>query len=163
MKLYENFLVGVSIFSIGLFKKVIIADYVAISSDTYYSAISSGYYPSLIESFIGTLSFTVQIYFDFSAYSDMAMGLAYIFGFKLPLNFASPYQATSISEFWRRWHITLSRFFKNYLYIPIGGNSEGILKNFFNLLIVMSLAGFMAWSLNKFYFLGDNSWIFFNS
>ena len=154
IKLSENFLIGFSIFSIGLFKKVIIADYVAVSSDAYYGAIASGYYPSLLESLIGTLSFTIQIYFDFSAYSDMAMGLAYIFGFKLPLNFASPYQATSISEFWRRWHITLSRFFKNYLYIPLGGNSDHILKSFFNLFIVMSLAGLWHGASINFIFWG---------
>ena len=154
VKLSEDFLIGISIFSIGLFKKVIIADYIAISSDAYYSAISSGYYPSLLESLIGTLSFTVQIYFDFSAYSDMAMGLAYIFGFRLPLNFASPYQSTSISEFWRRWHITLSRFFKNYVYIPIGGNSAGIFKNSFNLLFVMLLAGLWHGASLNFIFWG---------
>ena len=141
VKLFRNFFVGISIFSIGLLKKVFIADNLAITSDSYFSAITSGYNPSILESFLGTLSFTVQIYFDFSAYSDMALGLAYIFGFKLPLNFASPYQAKSISEFWRRWHITLSRFFKNYLYIPLGGNSKGIFISFINLFLVMSLAG----------------------
>src|SRR5580704_1540189 len=95
----------------------------------------------LTDAWIGVLAFTVRIYFDFSGYSDMAIGLARILGFRLPINFFSPYRATSIIEFWRRWHITLSRFLRDYLYIPLGGNRSGRLRRYVNIMMVMLLGG----------------------
>jgi alginate O-acetyltransferase complex protein AlgI len=90
---------------------------------------------------MGALAYTFQLYFDFSGYSDMAIGLGLFFGIKLPINFVSPYQSTSIAEFWRRWHITLSRFLRNYIYIPLGGNRKGVGQRYLNLIITMGLGG----------------------
>src|SRR5690606_10302645 len=105
----------------GLFKKVVIADTMAQPADAMFGqVVLTGVAPDLLTAWIGTLAYTLQIYFDFSAYSDMAVGLARMFGLRLPINFASPYQARSIIEFWRRWHITLSRFLRDYLYLPLG-------------------------------------------
>ena len=110
---------GASIFFIGLFKKTVIADKLAPIANIFYSAVEKGQSPSFFEAWGGSLAYTFQIYFDFSGYSDMAIGLALIFGISLPINFYSPYKAASIIEFWRRWHITLSRFLRDYLYIPL--------------------------------------------
>jgi D-alanyl-lipoteichoic acid acyltransferase DltB (MBOAT superfamily) len=95
----------------------------------------------LIDSWIGALAYTFQIYFDFSGYSDMAIGLSLLFGVRLPLNFASPYKATSIIEFWQRWHMSLSRFLRDYLYIPLGGNRKGPVRRYLNLMVTMLLGG----------------------
>jgi alginate O-acetyltransferase complex protein AlgI len=97
--------------------------------------------PQLIAAWIGTLSYTLQIYFDFSGYSDMAMGLGYLFNIELPVNFDSPYRATSVVDFWRRWHMTLSRFLRDYLYIPLGGNRKGPVRRYINLMLTMLLGG----------------------
>ena len=133
-----NVAVGLSIFIIGLAKKVLIADSIAPIANGVFSP---GSHPQLIESWIGVLAYTFQLYFDFSGYSDMAIGLSRMFGIRLPLNFNSPYKAGNISEFWRRWHMTLSRFLRDYLYIPLGGNREGLIDRYRNLMITMLLGG----------------------
>lgn len=130
---------GALLFAIGLFKKVLIADWIAGWSDPVFAAAGRGdAVLTLFEGWLGALSYTLQIYFDFSGYSDMAVGLALLFGIVMPLNFASPYKATSIIEFWRRWHMTLSRFLRDYLYIPLGGGRR---RRWLNLMTVMVLGG----------------------
>jgi alginate O-acetyltransferase complex protein AlgI len=110
----ERLAVGLTILVIGLIKKVGIADAMAVPAATLFDGVVQGHQPALTESWVGTLSYAFQIYFDFSGYSDMAVGLGWMFGIRLPINFASPYKAASITEFWQRWHITLSRFLKAY-------------------------------------------------
>jgi D-alanyl-lipoteichoic acid acyltransferase DltB (MBOAT superfamily) len=110
-------------------------------SDSLFNGAATGIVPSLIDSWVGVLSFSLLIYFDFSAYSDMAIGLSKMFGIRLPENFNSPYKATSIIDFWRRWHMTLSRFLRDYLYVPLGGNRCGKSRRYLNLMLVMLLAG----------------------
>jgi D-alanyl-lipoteichoic acid acyltransferase DltB (MBOAT superfamily) len=137
----DRFALGVTVFAIGLAKKVIIADALAVHASSVFDAAAAGYAPTLVESWLGTLCYALQIYFDFSGYSDMAIGLGWLFGIRLPINFASPYKARSIAEFWQRWHITLSRFLRDYLYIPLGGNRRGRVRQRVNLLITMLLGG----------------------
>lgn len=122
----ENFSVGITIFVIGLAKKVLIADNVATFSTAVFTAAAGGQTPTFAEAWLGALCYAFQIYFDFSGYSDMAIGMARLFGIRLPLNFASPYKSVNIIDFWRRWHMTLSRFLRDYLYIPLGGNRGGL-------------------------------------
>ena len=130
---------GTGRFIIGLSKKVLIANQVGyIASEIMSHPI---YSVSTINLWIAVLAYTYQIYFDFSGYSDMAIGLGAIFGFKFPENFKSPYLSTSIKEFWRRWHITLGSFFRDYLYIPMGGNRVPVSKWIFNVVIVWALTG----------------------
>ncbi len=138
---WNNFSVGVSIFCIGFFKKVVIADTLAVYADAGYEAIAGGHALDPASAWISVLSFSFQLYYDFSGYSDMAVGLARLFGICLPVNFHSPYKASSIIEFWRWWHITLSRFLRDYLYVPLGGNQKGIVRTYVNLAIVMLLGG----------------------
>jgi len=133
--------IGLSLFTIGLAKKVVLADSLAAYATPVFDAADAGLSVTLAEAWIGALSYTFQLYFDFSGYSDMAIGLARIFGIHLPVNFLSPYRATSIAEFWRRWHITLSRFLREYLYIPLGGNRLGSGRQSVNLLVTMLLGG----------------------
>ncbi len=133
--------VGVSIFSIGLFKKVVLADGVAVYATPVFDAAERGEEITFFEAWGGALAYTMQLYFDFSGYSDMAIGAARLFGIKLPLNFHSPYKATSITEFWRRWHMTLSRFLRDYVYIPLGGSRRGSFRRYFNLMATMLLGG----------------------
>lgn len=128
---------GCERFVIGLFKKVLIANNVAMLAERVQFSGS----PSVLSAWLGILSFTFQIYFDFSGYSDMAIGLGRMFGFIIPENFNYPYISLSISEFWRRWHITLGTWFREYLYIPLGGNRGGRLKTVRNLAIVWALTG----------------------
>ncbi len=135
---YKNVVLGLFLFSIGLFKKVIIADSFAQWANNGFDIAQKLYF---IEAWITSLSYTFQIYFDFSGYTDMALGSALLFNIKLPINFNSPYKATSIQDFWRRWHITLSQFLKNYIYIPLGGNRRGSLQTYINLFITFYLAG----------------------
>lgn len=130
--------IGLFIFIIGLTKKVVVADSLSIWVNQAYSDVQS---LSLFESWVASLSYTFQLYFDFSGYSDMAIGIALLFGINLPINFNSPYKSTSIQDFWRRWHITLGRFFNQYLYIPLGGNRKSELHTNRNLLIVFLLSG----------------------
>jgi len=138
---FSLFNIGMCFFSIGLFKKAFVADSLSIPSDLLFNAASSGFAPSLLESWAGVLAYTFQIYFDFSGYSDIAIGLALMLGVRLPFNFNSPYKSTSIIEFWRRWHITLSHFLRDYLYVPLGGGREGHFRRHVNLLLTMLLGG----------------------
>ncbi|MNM57429.1 Peptidoglycan O-acetyltransferase [compost metagenome] len=133
-----NFAIGMSIFVIGLAKKVLIADNLSPLAIPVFAA---GAEPTFIEAWIGVLAYTFQLYFDFSGYSDMAIGLSRLFGVKLPLNFNSPYKAASITEFWRRWHMTLSRFLRDYLYIAMGGSRRGEAIRYRNLMLTMLLGG----------------------
>ncbi len=133
--------VGVSFFAIGLFKKNVLADGLSQYTDPLFHAASQGEVVTFGESWTAVLAFGFQIYFDFSAYSDMAIGLARMFGITLPINFNSPYKATSIVDFWRRWHMTLSRFLRDYLYIPLGGNRHGSARKYAAVAIVMLLGG----------------------
>lgn len=135
---YRNMAVGISMFSIGLFKKVVIADALA---PWVKLAFDNADQLSFIEAWCGALAYTFQLYFDFSGYSEMAVGLGLMLNFKLPINFNSPYKATSVIEFWRRWHMTLSAFLLKYLYIPLGGNRHGEAKKMRNLLVTMLLGG----------------------
>jgi alginate O-acetyltransferase complex protein AlgI len=139
--LADKLAVGLTIFAIGLFKKVVIADTVAVYSDDLFEQATHGIAPMLIESWVGVLAYAFQIYFDFSAYSDMAIGLGWMFGIRIPINFASPYKATSITDFWQRWHISLSRWLRAYLYIPLGGNRRGVRRQYVNLFLTMLLGG----------------------
>ena len=132
---------GLTFFTLGLFKKIIIADNIAIYANTVFDGYAAQSSFSIIETWVGIFAYCFQIYFDFSGYTDMAIGLALIFGIFLPLNFNSPYKACSIIDFWRRWHMTLSRFLRDYLYIPIGGNRKGESARHRNLLITMLIGG----------------------
>jgi alginate O-acetyltransferase complex protein AlgI len=132
---------GLAIFTAGLFKKVVIADNLAQFVSPVFAHLDAGGSVTTPWAWLATLAYTLQIYFDFSGYSDMAVGLALLFGIRLPVNFRSPYQASSIVEFWRRWHITLSRFLRDYLYIPLGGNRLGEQRRYINLMVTMLLGG----------------------
>lgn len=134
-----DFSEGIMRFVVGLGKKVLLANQMgAVWSEIY----ALGGDVSALMAWTGAIAYTFQIYFDFSGYSDMAIGLGRMFGFKFPENFRYPYQSVSITDFWRRWHITLSTWFKEYLYIPLGGNRYGLARQALNLLIVWSLTGF---------------------
>lgn len=159
--------VGYTIFAFGLFKKLILADGIAAYATPAFQAADNGINLTLFESWTGALAYTFQLYFDFSGYSDMAIGLALMFGIRLPLNFNSPYKATNIVDFWRRWHMTLSRFMRDYIYIPLGGNRKGIIGRHMNLLITMLLGGlwhgagwnFLFWGgLHGFYLIINHFW-----
>lgn len=165
--LLRNLLIGGTIFFIGLFKKVIVADGISPYSDTVFAMAANGDTLTFLESWTGALAYSVQLYFDFSGYSDMAIGLARMFGVKLPLNFNSPYKSSSIIDFWRRWHMTLSRFLRDYLYFALGGNRHGAVRTYSNLMIVMLLGGlwhgagwtFVLWgALHGFYLLVNHAW-----
>jgi alginate O-acetyltransferase complex protein AlgI len=132
---------GLAIFAAGLFKKVVIADNLAQFVSPVFAHLDAGGGVTTSWAWLATSAYTLQIYFDFSGYSDMAIGLALLFGIRLPVNFRSPYKAISIIEFWRRWHITLSRFLRDYLYIPLGGNRLGEQRRYLNLLVTMLLGG----------------------
>ncbi|WP_027327702.1 MBOAT family O-acyltransferase [Helicobacter pametensis] len=138
---WEKFAKGLFIFSIGLFKKVVIADQFAIYANKGFEAAQNGIHLNLIESWLTSLSYTFQLYFDFSGYCDMAIGIALFFGIILPINFNSPYKASNIKDFWKRWHMTLGRFLTEYLYIPLGGNKKGFPRELFNLFVVFMLSG----------------------
>jgi len=138
---YECLAVGLTIFSIGLFKKVMLADEMIKYVKPVFDAAAHGQMLTFKETWGAALSYALQLYFDFSGYSDMAIGLSRMFGVKLPLNFNSPYKAVNIIDFWRRWHMTLSRFLRDYLYIPLGGNRKGLVRRHFNLLLTMLLGG----------------------
>ncbi len=135
---YKHILMGLFIFSIGLFKKVVIADSLAVWVSVGFDNAST---LNFFEAWAVSLSYTFQLYFDFSGYADMAIGLALLFNIKLPINFNSPYKALSIQDFWRRWHMTLSRFLRDYIYIPLGGNRVGECRMYFNLLATFVIGG----------------------
>jgi len=164
---WDNLAVGLSIFVLGLAKKVLLADSVADFSTPVFEAVKAGGTPMLVEAWVGALAYTLQLYFDFSAYSDMAIGLSLMFNVRLPLNFNSPYKATSIIDFWRCWHMTLSRFLRDYLYIPLGGSRLGTSRRYVNLMLTMLLGGlwhgagwtFVIWgALHGFYLLVNHAW-----
>lgn len=138
---HSSFAIGASIFAMGLFKKVILADNIAPYANEVFHAAQQGDAPTFFLAWGGSLAYTFQLYFDFSGYSDMAIGLARMVGLKLPINFNSPYKSVNIVDFWRRWHITLSRFLRDYLYIPLGGNRKGKARRYANLLLTMLLGG----------------------
>ena len=137
----EYLTVGLTMFALGLFKKVVLADGIAPYATPIFAAAGQGQPLGLFQAWGGALSYTLQLYFDFSGYSDMAIGLSYMIGVRLPLNFNSPYKSVSISDFWRRWHMTLSRFLRDYLYISLGGNRKGAKRRYINLMATMLLGG----------------------
>jgi alginate O-acetyltransferase complex protein AlgI len=132
---------AISFITFGLFKKLALADSAAPLANALFDSAAAGSIPATVDAWIGCLAFGLQIYWDFSAYSDIAVGLAALFGIRLPFNFDSPYKSVGIIEFWRRWHITLSRFLRDYLYIPLGGNQRGLTRRYLNLMITMALGG----------------------
>ncbi len=138
VKNYKNIALGLFVFSIGLFKKVVIADTFSKWATLGFDSATS---LNLIEAWATSLSYTFQLYFDFSGYTDMAIGGALLFNIVLPINFNSPYKSTNIQDFWRRWHITLSRFLKDYIYIPLGGNRVSEFRVQANLMITFLLGG----------------------
>ncbi|MGZ8180815.1 MAG: MBOAT family O-acyltransferase [Methylobacter sp.] len=138
---YKSFVIGVTIFSIGLFKKVILADGTSEYVFSIFNRAESGLPLAFFPAWGGAFAYSFQLYFDFSGYSDMAIGIAHMFGIRLPMNFNSPYKATSIIEFWRRWHMTLSRFLRDYIYIPLGGSRQGSIRHLLNLLLTMFIGG----------------------
>ena len=156
-------LCGLIIFAIGLFKKTCLADGIQPLVAQAFGPST----PTFDQAWIGVLAYTFQLYFDFSGYSDMAIGLSLMFGIFLPLNFNSPYKATSIVDFWRRWHMTLSQFLRDYLYIPLGGNRHGRVLRYVNLMITMLLGGlwhgaawtFVVWgALHGVYLCINHAW-----
>jgi len=163
----EDIGVGLTIFSLGLSKKVLLADSAAIYASPVFAAAASGAQLTFYEAWTGALAYSLQLYFDFSGYSDMAIGAARMFGIKFPLNFNSPYKAVNIIDFWRRWHITLSNFLRDYLYISLGGNRKGKLRRHTNLMITMLLGGlwhgagwtFVVWGgLHGIYLVINHQW-----
>ncbi|HSV25820.1 MAG TPA: MBOAT family O-acyltransferase [Xanthobacteraceae bacterium] len=137
----KDFAQGLVLFVIGLSKKVLVADTIAQLVGPAFDAAAVGKLPSIVQAWTAALAYTLQLYFDFSGYSDMAIGLALLFGIRLPANFNSPYKALNIIEFWRQWHMTLSRFLRDYLYVPLGGNRRGEVRRYLNLLVTMVLGG----------------------
>ncbi|MDD5103962.1 MAG: hypothetical protein PHX93_06245 [Candidatus Peribacteraceae bacterium] len=140
VRIGDGFIQGLSFLIIGLFKKIVIADQlVRIVTPVFATTLQSS--PTFYRAWFGTVTYGLQLYFDFSGYSDMAIGIALFFGIALPMNFNSPYTSVNIAEFWRRWHITLGAFFRDYVYIPLGGNRRGFFRKLINLLIIMVLVG----------------------
>ncbi len=138
VKKYKNIALGLFIFSIGLFKKVVIADTFAVWATAGFDTATT---LNFFEAWATSLSYTFQLYFDFSGYTDMAIGIALLFNIKLPINFNSPYKALDIQDFWRRWHITLSRFLRDYVYIPLGGNRISNFRTYTNLIATFVIGG----------------------
>ncbi len=167
LSLSESLAVGLTTFILGLAKKVIIADTIGVYATTVFNAAAQGSSIAFFDSWAGALAYTCQLYFDFSGYTDMAIGLGLMFGIRLPLNFYSPYKAKSIIDFWRRWHITLSTFIRDYIYIPMGGNRKGFMLQGIFLLLAMAIAGlwhgagwtFIIWGcLHGFYLVVNHGW-----
>lgn len=138
---WETMAPGLAMLVFGLLKKTLLADPLGGYVEIIYGAAEAGKVLNSFDAWAGTLAFGLQIYFDFSGYSDMAIGLALMFGLRFPVNFDSPYRADSIAEFWRRWHISLTRFLRDYLYIPLGGNRQGLARQCLNILVTMLLSG----------------------
>jgi alginate O-acetyltransferase complex protein AlgI len=164
---YADMAAGISLFTIGMLKKVLIADKVAIWVNVVFASAKSGTPVSFLDAWLAAFAFGFQIYFDFSGYTDMALGLALMIGIRLPLNFNSPYKSANIIDFWRRWHMTLSRFLRDYVYIPLGGNRHGRGFRYFNLLLTMLIGGFwhgaawtfVAWgALHGIYLVLNHGW-----
>ncbi len=163
----KHLAIGITIFTIGLFKKVVLADNIAEYSTPVFDAALGGLGIGFFEAWTGALAYTFQLYFDFSGYADMAIGIARMFGILLPLNFNSPYSAVNIAEFWRRWHMTLSRFLRDYVYFPLGGNRKGNTRRYINLMATMLLGGlwhgagwtFVIWGgLHGLYLVINHAW-----
>jgi len=169
---WHNIHTGFVFFALGLFKKIVIADTLALTANPVFNLADSGVSVSTIESWLGSLAYTFQLYFDFSGYADMAIGLGLMFNIMLPFNFNSPYKALNIVDFWRRWHITLSRFLRDYLYIALGGSRNGQFKRYRNLLLTMILGGlwhgagwnFIIWgALHGSYLCINHGWNYISS
>jgi len=137
----DNLAAGGTLFAIGLFKKVVVADTLATFADPVFAGAQAGAAITFFEAWVGALAFTFQLYYDFSGYTDMAIGLARMFGVRLPMNFNSPYKAVSFIDFWHRMHITLSRWLRDYLYLRLGGGRQGLARQGVNLMITMGLGG----------------------
>lgn len=148
----DKFKLGMAYIFLGLVKKILVADYLAVQANQFFAAV-----PALsgVEAWIGAYLYTFQIYFDFSAYSEMAVGIAYLMGIQLDLNFKTPYLSQDPDEFWKRWHITLSTWIRDYLYIPLGGSRRGEMRRYLNLFLAMAISGlwhgaawtFVAWGM----------------
>jgi D-alanyl-lipoteichoic acid acyltransferase DltB (MBOAT superfamily) len=158
---------GMAIFMIGLFKKTLLADPAGVHADWIFSQFSQGQLLSWFSAWMGAIAYGLQIYFDFSGYSDMAIGLAVMFAIRFPTNFESPYKALNISDFWKRWHMSLTRFFRDYIYIPLGGNRGGIRLQACNVMLVFLISGlwhgagwtFVIWgALHGLYLVAHLSW-----
>ena len=157
VKSVDNIYAGLRLFMLGFVKKILLADQLAPYVTTMFS-IDGG---SMMAAWTGAVAYTLQIYFDFSGYSDMAIGLGKIFGFSFPDNFNYPYLSASIKEFWRRWHISLSSWFRDYVYFPLGGNRKGKVRTYINLLVIFFLTGlwhgaswnFICWGLYHGFFI----------
>jgi alginate O-acetyltransferase complex protein AlgI len=163
----NNIAAGLTIFTIGLAKKVLLADSFAEYATPVFNTADNGTHQQVFVAWTGALAYTLQLYFDFSGYSDMAIGLSRLFGVHLPINFNSPYKARNIIDFWRRWHMTLSQFLRDYLYVPLGGNRHGKTRTYFNLMATMLLGGlwhganwtFVLWGgLHGIYLLINHAW-----
>jgi alginate O-acetyltransferase complex protein AlgI len=164
----DTFQEGLIYFAIGLAQKVLIADtFAPFASNFFSAAAANGASIHFLDAWVGVLSYTMQIYFDFSGYSAMAIGASLLLGIRLPINFDSPYKSTSIIEFWRRWHMTLSRFLREYIYFPLGGSRRGPVRHYVNLMIVMLVGGFwhgagwtfLVWGgLHGVYLLINHAW-----
>jgi len=163
----ENVAVGLAYLAIGLGKKCLVADNFAPDAAAVFGSAAHGGEIGALLAWRGALAYALQLYFDFSGYCDMAVGLSRLFGIRLPFNFNSPYQAVGIIDFWRRWHMTLSRFLRDYLYIPLGGNRRGTARRYFNVMVTMLLGGlwhganwtFVLWgSLHGVYLVVNHLW-----
>jgi D-alanyl-lipoteichoic acid acyltransferase DltB (MBOAT superfamily) len=163
----DRFATGMTIFLLGLAKKVVLADRFGAYADVAFGGAAKGAALTFYEAWGGALAYTLQLYFDFSGYSDMAIGLGLVFGIRMPQNFNSPYKSRSISEFWRRWHMTLSRFLREFVYIPLGGNRAGQLRRYLNLMATMLIGGlwhgaswtFVIWGgLHGLYLVINHGW-----
>ncbi|MDD5350409.1 MAG: MBOAT family protein [Chthoniobacteraceae bacterium] len=167
-----NVAAGLGIFVLGLAKKLWIADPLGAIATPVFNAAAAGGHPYMLEAWIGALAYTLQLYFDFSGYCDMAIGLSLLFNVRLPMNFDSPYKSTSVIEFWRRWHMTLSRYLRDYLYIPLGGSRKGLFQRYRNLVVTMLLGGlwhgagwtFVIWGgLHGFFLVVNHAWRLFKT
>lgn len=136
---FDSLSKGIALFTFGLAKKVLLADIFGNFVNLAYEDVNQ---LNVATAFLTMLAYTLQIYFDFSGYSDMAIGLGWMMNIDLPVNFDSPYKALSVTEFWKRWHITLTAFFTKYVYIPLGGNRKGSVRTYANIFIVFFLSGF---------------------
>ncbi len=169
---WDKFTQGLMLFFAGLFKKVVIADSIAPFANRVFSSAEQGVAIQSLEAWGGALAYTFQLYFDFSGYADMAIGLGLMFGIALPLNFNSPYKSLNIIDFWRRWHMTLGRFLRDYLYIPLGGNRGSSLMRYRNLFLTMLIGGiwhgagwnFLIWgALHGSYLVVNHGWHYLKS
>jgi alginate O-acetyltransferase complex protein AlgI len=163
----RSFALGMTIFTIGLAKKVLLADHFGFTASPVFDAAQAGVAIPMTAAWVGVFSYSFQLYFDFSGYTDMAIGISRLFGVDLPINFYSPYKSASIIEFWQRWHMTLSRFLRDYLYFPLGGNRKGRFRRYLNLMLTMLLGGlwhganytFVVWgALHGLFLAANHAW-----